>query len=95
MDEERGACRGDHTTGVFVTERKEHFCDHHYLTFNFHQGAAGAAPLKPEAEGLFRVQYRVRHTLWFQDPTDKLKKRLLVCASIRKARFRWIDAILE
>lgn len=47
-----------------------------------------------DTEGLFRVEYRVLNVLWFPDLADKLKKRWLVCAFIKKkAGHRWIETI--
>ena len=48
-----------------------------------------------DAEGLLRVVHQGRRVLWIPEAADELKKRLLVCAHMKDAGHRGVDATLE
>lgn len=48
-----------------------------------------------DADGLYRLEYRGRRMLWVSDQVTKLRKRMLVCATMQEAGHRGIVATFE
>ena len=56
------------------------------------ESAVGLAVL--DVEGLFRIHARGRHVSWIPDSDKQLQVRLIICAHMRDAGHRGVDATL-